>query len=138
MKTEARTSGQSRTRGMAKPMLLVILSTVAMCLWAADQKAMRADSMSTLRFKVHLNSLEPSAISVPEGRYLIQVNSAILRGEVPFHLDDPLKASLASTKVSARLARRSVVVDLKAGLHTLTIAGKAKWVSKITVIKREK
>jgi hypothetical protein len=103
----------------------------------AGETTAKGEVVNRLVFTVRLNSLQPSAVTVPEGTYEIELSTGILRDSVSFELSGPAKAKLAAAKTKAHRARESVVVRLTAGDYVLQVAGYSKWTSKIIVTSKK-
>jgi hypothetical protein len=94
------------------------------------------DAPRLLRFRLELNSMEPARLTVPEGRYLVQVINGVALSPVSVQLDDEQATRIAEARSKRGAARTRFPVSLRPGKHTLSVRGRPEWKSVITVVSR--
>jgi hypothetical protein len=109
------------------------------CSWWLVQ-AMHAQSLATAKkpvgvliFRLRLNRMEPSQLTVPEGRYNIHLINGISLSDFDFQLNDERDTQLASKRVQQARGVSNMPVDLTPGRQVLSIAGRPKYRCEITV-----
>ena len=112
---------------------------VSLACWAQSAQTPTAVApLPRLKFVVHYRSLQPPTLTVPEGRYLMEINTGKIHSAMNFDFEDEGKTSKASSKSTTGQAIHFVTVDLKPGKFTLTVPGLPdRWQSVITVTKKQ-
>lgn len=76
--------------------------------------------------------------SIPEGRYRFVLHNSFTSARLDLRLDDDKNARLANLEVKALTSRGELIVELKKGRQTISIAQRPKWrtVIEVTEVKR--
>jgi hypothetical protein len=127
-------AGNARRARIVKAAFLSLLLALPLAAGTKTQST-SAQAVKILSFSLRLNSMQPSSLTVPEGRYNLQLINGLVLGEVSFQLDSASQTGVAAGKVERNRAKKAVVVDLAAGTYVLQVPGHSKWVCRITVTK---
>jgi hypothetical protein len=104
--------------------------------FAAETTAVTADKAPPrlIIFCVKYKRIEPSAMTVPAGKYLVRlVNGVMVDTAIPFTLNVKGGSTLASAQVARNAVRASSTVTLTPGTYVLQAGGKPEWSAEITV-----
>jgi hypothetical protein len=89
-----------------------------------------------LTFQLRLNSLQPAAMIVPEGRYVVRVINGLVIGDITVQIEDAQKTRLAEKQVRKQAPKFTAFTDLKQGTYTVRVLGKPQWSSTIIVTQK--
>jgi hypothetical protein len=103
---------------------------------AVGQTGPPADRVRPLRFRLSLDSLQPSRITVPEGTYLIQVVNAAVMADITVRLDDERSIRVADGRTRKGGSKSVFVARLRPGRHRISVPGRPAWQSEIVVTQR--
>jgi hypothetical protein len=130
-------SRHSRSLRLPLALLSALLLAQAML---APRPALGASAAAKIdgfiTFRLRLKYLQPSAITVTEGRYFIQVFNELVLGTIAVQVEDGKKVPLANAQINRAGGKHSEVMDLKPGNYTVRVVGKPAWSSTVTVTKK--
>jgi hypothetical protein len=114
---------------------------IGLCLatWAgavfAQQPSAAHKPVELLTFRLQRNQLLPAQMTVPEGRYSVDLLNGFVRGDLDLTWKDDKNAQVAAAKFSKGNGRARMFVQLTPGRHVLQVVGKPEWKCEITVVK---
>jgi hypothetical protein len=132
---------ESRGRKMTRRNIVAILGVISLAGSAgtqqvrAQQGADKKNKTTPLIFRLELNQMVPQTLSIPAGRYSIQVLNGLVLAELPVELADGKNVKLLSSKIKRQQSRMYAELQLNAGSYKLSVAGRPQWVSSIEVTK---
>jgi hypothetical protein len=91
------------------------------------------DLIKTLRFRIEMKSMVPASVTVPQGRYLIQVSNSVVLAPITIQLDtsDGKRAIEATSPVGR--SRSGGFVNLTPDTYTLHVRSRPEWSAQIVV-----
>jgi hypothetical protein len=101
----------------------------------AQQPSAPLKPVNILTFRLHRNRLLPAQITVPEGRYSVDLINAYVRGDIELTWKNDRSAQVGAARMSNGKLRGQMFVQLTPGKHTLQVVGKPEWKCEITVVK---
>jgi hypothetical protein len=119
-----------------------LVSGIVFCLgaWAPAVPAQQPSAaalkpMRMLTFRLQRNRLFPAQITVPEGRYSVNLINGYVLGDLDLTWKDDKSSQVAAARLPKSNGRARMFVQLTPGKHVLQVAGKPNWKCDVTVVK---
>ena len=94
-------------------------------------------TLGALVFRVELRSLEPRAVTVRDGYYVINVVNGLTNGDLAVSVSHSAKGLVARKKIPAGRTKYRELFKLEAGTYTVQAGDRPEWRATITVDKKQ-
>jgi hypothetical protein len=88
-----------------------------------------------LTFRLQRNRLLPAQVTVPEGRYSVNLINGYVLGDLDLTWKDDKTAQVSAARLPKSNGRARMFVHLTSGKHVLQVAGRPDWKCDVTVVK---
>jgi hypothetical protein len=114
-------------------LVTALLVAVAVAEAQASPSTSAVGKLGAVIFRVEADRLFPTKVTVPPGRYLIQVENGMISAALTLALNASAGAYFSGKSMPAKASRGSFIVVLPADTYTLAVQGYPKWTSQIVV-----
>jgi hypothetical protein len=118
-------------RVLALLMALTAGGAVAKAQSAATTVA--SGKLGAILFRTEIDRLFPTTVTVPPGRYLVQVDNGLISMPLTLALSASAGTYVSGKSMSAKATKGSFIITLPADTYTLSVQGVPRWTSQIVV-----